>query len=359
MKFTALATIATSALTAYSAVIEANDKTLPGLLDKGIPTLLDIYASWCGHCKRLNPVLDELATKFEHAQDKIQIVKIDGDKNSKTAKKYKIEYFPTIKFVDSKGETTDVEGRSLEDLSEHITKNSKAKAKKVATEVSNVVELNDQNFEKQVKDKDALVAFTTTWCGHCKRLHPDWNKLSNIYSNDDHVIIGQADCTGEEAKQLMEKYEIQSFPTILFFPKGDLEPVVYNTGRSLDQLVEYVNEKAGLFRTETGGLNDKAGRVEKLDELAKKVSTDGVDKLKKAAKKAGEQGKLYVRYADKYAKDGQEYVDKEIKRLNKLIGGGKTSQQKLDELVTKLNVLSMFSASSEEEEQKSKEKEEL
>jgi protein disulfide-isomerase A6 len=60
----------------------------------------------------------------------------------------------------------------------------------------------------------------------------------------------------------------------LVFPKGSSkkEPVSYEKGRSEKDLVDFLNEKAGKHRLVGGALNDKAGRIVDLDELAKKLA---------------------------------------------------------------------------------------
>ncbi|KAH0460429.1 hypothetical protein IEQ34_011092 [Dendrobium chrysotoxum] len=83
--------------TADGTVIELNDSNFDSALSSFDHILVDFYAPWCGHCKRLSPVLDAVAPVLANLNQPIVIAKIDADKYRKLASKHEIDGFPTLK----------------------------------------------------------------------------------------------------------------------------------------------------------------------------------------------------------------------------------------------------------------------
>ena len=75
-------------------IIQASDSNFKDeVISSTLPVLVDFWAEWCGPCKMIGPILEELAIEMG---EKIKIVKVDVDNNIQTAMKYSIRSIPTL-----------------------------------------------------------------------------------------------------------------------------------------------------------------------------------------------------------------------------------------------------------------------
>lgn len=68
-------------------------ETFKDIITSQRPTLVDFYATWCGPCKSMAPILDQLKKEMG---DQVRVIKIDVDRNPAVADKFKIRGVPTF-----------------------------------------------------------------------------------------------------------------------------------------------------------------------------------------------------------------------------------------------------------------------
>jgi thioredoxin 1 len=74
-----------------SAVTDASFKD--DVLDSDVPVLVDFWAPWCGPCRMVAPVVDEIAEQYE---GQVKVVKLNTDENPQVASQYGIRSIPTL-----------------------------------------------------------------------------------------------------------------------------------------------------------------------------------------------------------------------------------------------------------------------
>jgi len=106
-----------------------------------------------------------------------------------------------------------------------------------------VLVLTDKNFDEELKNHEfLLVEFYAPWCGHCKKLAPEYSAAAEILAkNDPPFSLAKVDAT--EEKKLAERFGVQGFPTLYFFKNG--EKTDYTGGRTSDTIVSWILKKSG------------------------------------------------------------------------------------------------------------------
>jgi len=111
-----------------------------------------------------------------------------------------------------------------------------------AATTANAVELSPANWDEMTAGKSVFVKFFAPWCGHCKKLKPDWDKLMEEFKDSPTALVADVDCTAE-GKDLCEKHGVQGFPTLKYGDPSDLQ--AYEGGRSYADILKFAQENLG------------------------------------------------------------------------------------------------------------------
>ena len=97
------------------AVRSVDEITFEEAINSGKLVLVDFWATWCGPCKALAPILEEVSEEID--ANEVEIVKLDIDQNVKLARKFGVMSVPTVvAFKDGKGVLKAVGARPKEDI---------------------------------------------------------------------------------------------------------------------------------------------------------------------------------------------------------------------------------------------------
>ena len=115
----------------------------------------------------------------------------------------------------------------------------------------NVIHLTGDTVEDLREQHPKMFAmFYAPWCGHCKQLKPDWAKVSEqltpIFADeiegDDAVVMAAADCTAG-GSEICGKYEVNGYPTLMYFGDSHAEPEKYEGPRTAKALKKFAVRK--------------------------------------------------------------------------------------------------------------------
>jgi len=117
-----------------------------------------------------------------------------------------------------------------------------------------VVTLTTKTFDEHLKaNKHTLVEFYAPWCGHCKKLAPEFEKAAVEVKGK--VSLAKVDATTD--KELASKYNVKGFPTMVWFE--DSKQADYDGGRTAETIVEWVQSMTRAAVTESNPVPEPTG----------------------------------------------------------------------------------------------------
>lgn len=333
-------------------VVDFTLETFNDQVGKDVPALVEFYAPWCGHCQSLAPTMGALGRAALNVKGKIIIGKVDATQQGALGERFAITGYPTILFFPAGSLEPEkyTDARDVDSFVTFLNSRVAGLGLTVPRERTYSVELNSGNFKDVALDpaKDALVLFYAPWCGHCKRLHPVYEKVAKVFGTEKDVVIARLNAADVRSNGVTKNYKIDGYPTVVFLPKGEKDAPQYVNERDFNGLVDYINTNANKKRLYSGDLSEDFGVDNELSDLLSELITDGkseaekkkliADVKKKASDVAGEAAALYPRIAERLAEVGAEYIDKELERVARLKQGD-LSPAARDRLTIRSNIL--------------------
>jgi thioredoxin 1 len=185
-------------------------------LKTGTVSVVDFWAEWCGPCRMITPIIEELAKDYD---GKVTVGKLNVDSNPEVASKYGVRSIPTILFLKD-GEVVDkqVGVTSKKVLADKIE--ALLPTEEEAAPASGPFEFTDANFQQSALDsgKVSVVDFWAPWCGPCRMIGPLISELADEYRGE--AVIGKLNV--DDNPEVAMKYGVRSIATILFLKNGEI-----------------------------------------------------------------------------------------------------------------------------------------
>lgn len=138
----------------------------------------------------------------------------------------------------------------------------------VADDVIDLSAYSPSDFKAELESYDvALVEFFAPWCGHCKRLAPEYTKAATeLKSNDPPVPLVKVDCTSDLGKDTCQENGVQGYPTLKIFKNGEFAQE-YQGPRDSDGIVKYMKAQAGPASKEYTSFAELKERLSKAKDV--------------------------------------------------------------------------------------------
>ena len=219
-------------------VTELNESTFDAFIDDNKYVLIDCWAPWCGPCRRMGPIIEELSKDLE---GKVAVAKLNTDESPGISARFEINAIPTLLIFKDKVMLEPLVGlRPKEDIISVLSDRGMIEGgKKKEEEAHFAAKVTDNDFNEFIKSKDyALVDCWAPWCKPCLRMGPVIEELAKISQDD--IAVGKLNV--DENPGVSLSFNIQSIPALLIFKGGKQVGTIvgYSPERTAEALREAI-----------------------------------------------------------------------------------------------------------------------
>lgn len=252
---------ADAAAATEDAVMVVTASTIEQAVKDNEHLVVEFYAPWCGHCKKLAPALSEAAEKIKEVDPNIAFAKMDCtlEENKAFKDRMEIKGFPSFRLF--KGSVDSAEEhkppRVMPQLMQYFKaikdgveppKPPPAPQRPPAEPLvepanSEVTVLDIDTIDKFIGENEyAVIEFYAPWCGHCKKLFPEYTKASiELKGHEPSIKLAKMDLNEAKNKPIASKYGIRGYPTLKIFENG--EPKEFKGPRDSKGIVSYLSSE--------------------------------------------------------------------------------------------------------------------
>lgn len=210
--------------------MEITEETFDEFIDKNDYVLIDCWAPWCGPCRRMGPVIDEIAAELD---GKVAVGKLNTDEAPGISARFEITAIPTLLMFKNKVMLEPLVGlRPKQDILAYMAANGLIEGgkKEEAAEEHYAAEVNDGNFDAFIKSNEyALVDCWAPWCKPCRRMGPIVEEVARVCS--EKIAVGKLNV--DENPGVSMRFGIQSIPTLMIYKEGKLVDTIVGLSPAL------------------------------------------------------------------------------------------------------------------------------
>lgn len=179
---------------------------------------------------------------------------------------------------------------------------------------SDVINLGDDDFDSKLAAlENVLVMFYAPWCGHCKRLKPEFAQAAELLRDDDPPVhLAKVDCT-EAGKETCNRFSVSGYPTLKIFKNGEVASE-YNGPREANGIAKYMRSQVGPASKDLKSADDFKTFIGK-DEVGIVAFLAADSKLEKTLDKVADKLREKARFAKTNVADVLKAADQKEETL--------------------------------------------